>query len=258
MRRIFICGNWKMNGTLEETSSLIGGIVGRWDDSFTSVEIAICPSFTSLTQAQELLGGRGVRIALGAQNCHSEPKGAFTGEVSTRMLVEAGCTYVILGHSERRTYFNETNDFINKKMIAALSAGLKPILCIGETLEERELQRTFEVLLDQLRGGLRDITATQMHQVTIAYEPVWAIGTGKTATPEIAQDAHSFIRMELAKLYSEEVANKICIQYGGSMNASNAESLLAQEDIDGGLIGGAALDAEAFMKIVRIATNRAS
>jgi triosephosphate isomerase len=256
MRRNFICGNWKMNGTLEETSSLIAGIVGRWDDSFTSTEIAICPPFTSLTSAETLLSGRGVRIALGAQNCHQEAKGAFTGEVSARMLVEAGCTYVILGHSERRTYFNESNDLINKKMIAAMSSGLKPILCIGETFAERELERTFEVLQVQLRGGLRDITANQMHQVTIAYEPVWAIGTGKTATPEIAQDAHSFIRSELTALYDESIANKVCIQYGGSMNASNAESLLAQPDIDGGLIGGAALDAEAFMKIVRIASTQ--
>ncbi|HYM20776.1 MAG TPA: triose-phosphate isomerase [Candidatus Kapabacteria bacterium] len=254
MRRKFICGNWKMHGTLEETSTLVAGIIGRWDDSYKNAEIAICPPFTSLALAQSLLSSRGVRIALGAQNCHYESKGAFTGEVSARMLVEAGCTYVIVGHSERRAYFGETNELINKKLIVALAAGLKPILCIGETHDERELQRTFEVVLEQLRGGLRDVTPLQMHQVTIAYEPVWAIGTGKTATPEIAQDAHSFIRMQLAKLFDEETANRICIQYGGSMNAKNAEALFAQPDIDGGLIGGASLDAEAFMAIVRNAS----
>ncbi len=255
MRRTFICGNWKMNGTLEETGALLAGIIGRWDDSFRKVEIAVCPPFPSLTTAHGMLSGRGVQIALGAQNCHHEQKGAYTGEVSTRMLVEAGCTYVILGHSERRTYFNESNDFINKKMISALSNGLKPILCIGETLEERELQRTFEVLLEQLRGGLRDITPMQMHQVTVAYEPVWAIGTGKTATPEIAQEAHSFIRMEIEKLYDRETASRVSILYGGSMNAKNASELLAMQDIDGGLIGGAALDAEAFVSIITQAAS---
>jgi triosephosphate isomerase len=244
-----------MNGTLEETSALVAGLVGRWDDSFKTSEIAICPPFTSLAAAQGLLLNRGVRIALGAQNCHYQEKGPFTGEISPRMLVEAGCTYVIIGHSERRTYFGEKNEIINKKVIAALASGLKPILCIGETLDERELQRTYEVLLEQLRGGLRDVTAPQMHQVTIAYEPVWAIGTGKTATPEIAQDAHSFIRMELAKLFTEETADRVTIQYGGSMNAKNAEALLAQPDIDGGLIGGAALDAEAFISIIRFASS---
>jgi triosephosphate isomerase (TIM) len=253
MRRKFICGNWKMNGTASESSSLIAGIVGSWDDAFKSVEIGVCPPFTSINTVHELITGRGVQIALGAQNCHFEPKGAFTGEISPRMLVEAGCTYVILGHSERRTLFGETNQLINKKMVASLSAGLKPIYCIGETLEERELQRTFEVLLGQLHGGLRDITSTQMHQVTIAYEPVWAIGTGKTATPEMAQDAHSFIRQELAKMFDERVALRVQILYGGSMNATNAEQLLTQQDIDGGLIGGAALDSTSFVSIIRTA-----
>lgn len=245
-----------MNGSASEASTLLAGIIGRWDDSFKQVEIGVCPPFTSLTTVHELVSGRGVRIAVGAQNCHFEEKGAFTGEISTRMLVEAGCTYVILGHSERRTLFGETSETINRKMIAALAAGLKPILCIGETLDERELQRTFEVLLGQLRGALRDITPTQMHQVTIAYEPVWAIGTGKTATPEIAEDAHSFIRQEIGKLFDDAVAAHIQILYGGSMNAKNAEQLLSQADIDGGLIGGAALDAESFVSIIRAASAR--
>ncbi len=255
MRRIFICGNWKMNGSLDETMNLIGAIVPRYEDSYANIEIAVCPPFTSIAIAHSLLSDRGVRIAIGAQNCHDQQKGAFTGEVSTRMLVEAGCTYVIVGHSERRAIFGETNEFINKKMLAALSNGLKPILCVGETHEERELQRTFEVLLEQLRGCLRDVTAMQIHQVTIAYEPVWAIGTGKTATPQIAQDSHSYIRSEIEALYGAAVASTVCIQYGGSMNASNAEQLLSQPDIDGGLIGGAALDAESFMTIVRIASQ---
>ena len=253
MRRKFICGNWKMNGTLEETSALLGGVVGLWDDSFKNIEIAICPSFTSIALALNKLSGRGVQISVGAQNCHAETKGAFTGEISARMLAEAGCTYVILGHSERRTIFNETNEFINKKIKSALSVGLKPILCIGETHEERELAQTYEVLMHQLTEGLRSVEASQMKMITIAYEPVWAIGTGRTATPEIAQDSHSYIRSEIAKLYDETIASSTTILYGGSMNAANAGELLAMQDIDGGLIGGASLDAKAFTAIITAA-----
>lgn len=255
MRRKFICGNWKMNGTLEETSALLGGLVGLWSDSFRNIEIAVCPPFTSIGLALDKLSGRGVQISVGAQNCHSETKGAFTGEISARMLAEAGCTYVILGHSERRTQFNETNGLINKKIKSALIVGLKPILCIGETLEERELAQTYEVLLRQLIEGLRGITHAQMKMITIAYEPVWAIGTGRTATPEIAQDAHSFIRAEIAKLYDETIASGITIQYGGSMNATNASELLSMVDIDGGLIGGASLDVAAFTMIIDAAAK---
>ncbi len=255
MRRKFICGNWKMNGTLEETSAILGGIVGLWDDAFRKVEIAICPPFTSIGLALDKLSGRGVQIAVGAQNCNSETKGAFTGEISARMLAETGCTYVIIGHSERRTIFNESNELINKKIKAALDVGLKPILCIGESHEERELAQTYEVLLHQLTEGLRGVDASQVKMITIAYEPIWAIGTGRTATPEIAQDSHSYIRAELATLYDETLAAQIIIQYGGSMNAANAASLLAQPDIDGGLIGGAALDAKAFIAIVEAAST---
>jgi len=244
-----------MNGTLEETSALLGGIVGLWDDAFKKVEVAVCPPFTSIGLALDKLSGRGVQIAVGAQNCHSETKGAFTGEISTRMLAETGCTYVIIGHSERRTIFNESNDFINKKIKAALSVGLKPILCIGESHEERELAQTYEVLLHQLTEGLRGVEPAKMKMMTIAYEPVWAIGTGRTATPDIAQNAHSYIRSEIAKLYDETIASQITIQYGGSMNAANAAELLAQPDIDGGLIGGAALDAKAFISIIDAATK---
>ena len=242
-----------MNGTLEETSALLGGLVGLWDDSFKNIEIAICPSFTSIALALDKLSGRGVQISVGAQNCHAETKGAFTGEISARMLAEAGCTYVILGHSERRTIFNETNEFINKKIKSALSVGLKPILCIGETHEERELAQTYEVLMHQLTEGLRSVEASQMKMITIAYEPVWAIGTGRTATPEIAQDSHSYIRSEIAKLYDETIASSTTILYGGSMNAANAGELLAMQDIDGGLIGGASLDAKAFTAIITAA-----
>ena len=244
-----------MNGTLEESSALLGGLVGLWDDSFKNVEIAVCPPFTSIGLALDKLSGRGVQISVGAQNCHSETKGAFTGEISVRMLAEAGCTYVIIGHSERRTLFNETNEFINKKIKAALRVGLKPILCIGETHEERELAQTYEVLMHQLTEGLRGIDASQMKMITIAYEPVWAIGTGRTATPEIAQDSHSFIRSEIATLYDETIASAITIQYGGSMNVANAAELLAMQDIDGGLIGGASLDAKAFTAIIDAASK---
>ena len=244
-----------MNGTLEETSALLGGLVGLWDDSFKKVEIALCPPYTSIGLALDKLSGRGVQISVGAQNCHSETKGAFTGEISARMLAEAGCTYVIIGHSERRTLFNESNEFINKKIKSALEVGLKPILCIGETHEERELAQTYEVLLHQLTEGLRGITPIQMKMLTIAYEPVWAIGTGRTATPEIAQDSHSFIRSEIGKLYDETIASEIIIQYGGSMNSTNAAELLLMQDIDGGLIGGASLDAKAFIAIIDAASK---
>ncbi len=244
-----------MNGTLEETSALLGGLVGLWDDSFKNVEIAVCPPFTSIGLAIDKLSGRGVQISVGAQNCHSETKGAFTGELSARMLAEAGCTYVILGHSERRTIFNESNEFINKKIKAALSVGLKPILCVGETHEERELAQTFEVLMHQLTEGLRGVDASQIKMITIAYEPVWAIGTGRTATTEIAQDSHSYIRSELTTLYNETIASGIPILYGGSMNATNASDLLAMQDIDGGLIGGASLDAKAFTVIIDAASK---
>jgi triosephosphate isomerase (TIM) len=253
MRKNFICGNWKMNGTLEETTALLAGIIAWWDDKYRGVEIAVCPPFTAIGKALETLTSRGVQVAVGAQNCHHEAKGAFTGEISARMLAEACCTYVILGHSERRTIFNENDEFINKKMHAALSVGLKPILCVGETLDERELNKTYEVLLTQLTGGLRDISAKQMKNITIAYEPVWAIGTGRTATPQIAQDAHSFIRQEIAKLYDNDIAQATIIQYGGSMKPENAKELLAMKDIDGGLIGGAALEAKSFMAIVEAA-----
>ena len=244
-----------MNGTLEETSALLGGLVGLWDDSFKNVEIAVCPPFTSIGLALDKLSGRGVQISVGAQNCHSETKGAFTGEISSRMLAEAGCTYVIIGHSERRTIFNESNEIINKKVKAALSVGLKPILCVGETHEERELAQTYEVLMHQLTEGLRSVDASQMKMITIAYEPVWAIGTGRTATPEIAQDSHSYIRSEIATLYNETIASGISILYGGSMNATNALELLSMQDIDGGLIGGASLDAKAFTAIIDAASK---
>jgi triosephosphate isomerase len=249
-RRKFICGNWKMNGTASEAASLVAGIVGSWKDAYRTVELAVCPPFTALLEVHSLISGRGVQIALGAQNCYHEPKGAFTGEISARMLVEANCTYVIVGHSERRTIFNEDDQLINKKVRAALSVGLKPILCIGETLNERELNQTYEILLRQITEGLRNVAVGDMKNVTIAYEPVWAIGTGRTATPDMAQNAHSFIRMEIGKLFDDATADKIIIQYGGSMKPDNAKELLAQPDIDGGLIGGAALDAKQFLAIV--------
>jgi triosephosphate isomerase len=253
MRRKFICGNWKMNGTPSETEKILAGIIGWWDDKYRTVEIGVCPPYISVQRAVDIITNAGVQIAVGAQNCYSEDKGAFTGEVSPRMLAEAGCTYVILGHSERRTLFGETDEIVNKKIHRAVSAGLKPILCIGETLEEREHGRTFEVLLHQVTHSLRDVTSDQMKFITIAYEPVWAIGTGRTATPETAQDAHSFIRLELGKLFGDDAAEQIQILYGGSMKPENARALLEQTDIDGGLIGGASLEPKSFIALIEAA-----
>jgi len=248
MRQKFICGNWKMNGTLEETRTLLQGLINQWNDAYNEVEVAVCPPHTSLVTAKELLAL--VPVQLGAQNCHYEVKGAFTGEVSPIMLAELGCSHVILGHSERRTYFKETDQIISKKVRAAIAAGLRPILCIGETLEERELDKMEEILKKQLRGSLEEIGVEEIKKVTIAYEPVWAIGTGKTATPEQAQAAHEFVREEIRLMYGNETSFDVIIQYGGSMNEKNALELLSQPDIDGGLIGGASLKADAFLQIV--------
>lgn len=253
MRTKFICGNWKMNGTLEETRTLLQGIINGWQDEYRKVEVAVCPPFTSLAVTQELIGL--IPVQFGAQNCHYESRGAFTGEISATMLAETGCSYVILGHSERRTYFHESNELINKKLRTVLNTGLRAILCIGETLEEREAGKTEEVLKVQLHSALAGISSEELFYVTIAYEPVWAIGTGKTATPEIAQAAHQFIRKEIAVIYDQAVADTIIIQYGGSMNDKNAYELLQQPDIDGGLIGGAALKADSFLAIVNSAAR---
>ncbi|MEO6940163.1 MAG: triose-phosphate isomerase [Candidatus Kapaibacterium sp.] len=253
MRNKFICGNWKMNGSLEETRSLLQGLLSGWSDDYRNVEVAVCPPFTALMEAQRLLLGS--PIQLGAQNANAEKSGAFTGEVSPVMLSEIGCSYVILGHSERRTIYLESSEAVSRKVKGALAFGLKPILCIGETLEERERGITEFVLLEQLRGSLAGVSAEQLASVTLAYEPVWAIGTGKTATPEQAQIAHAFIRAQVEMLYSKASSENIRIQYGGSMKPDNALELLSSPDIDGGLIGGAALQAASFLAIVAAAAS---
>ena len=247
-RKVFIAGNWNMNKTAAEAKALCEELKASCAQFGDKVEIAVCPTFTSLTTAVEVLKGSNVKV--GAQNIHWADNGAFTGEISGAMLKEIGVEYVIIGHSERRQYFGETDETVNKRMQAALANGLKPILCIGETLEEREGNKTEAVLEQQLKGAFADICECKMDQITIAYEPVWAIGTGKTATPEMAEETHAFIRKTIAALYNEAIADAMVIQYGGSMKPENAQALVAQADIDGGLIGGAALKADSFTALV--------
>ena len=248
-RKVIIAGNWKMNKTGAEGRALVEALL-KEVASFTpaEVDIVVCPPFTTLAEVRPVIAGTNVK--LGAQNVHWEDHGAFTGEISAAMLKEAGVEYVIIGHSERRQYFGETDETVNRRLQAALKAGLKPIVCIGELLEEREGGRTEEVLRKQIRGGFAGLDAATMAGVVIAYEPVWAIGTGRTATPQIAEETQAFIRAEVAALFGSECAEKVRIQYGGSMKAANARELVAQKDIDGGLIGGAALEASGFAKLI--------
>lgn len=253
-RRYFIAGNWKMNKTSSEAATLAQGVVEAVGN-VSNVDIAICPTFTSLETVEKIIEGSNVK--LGAQNMHFEKSGAFTGEISAAMLRELHCAYVILGHSERRQYFKECDCLINKKVKAAVASSLKPILCVGETLEEREANKTIEVVSTQTKDGLDGLTADEALKVVIAYEPVWAIGTGKTATPAMAQEVHAEIRKVLAGMFGENVAEKIQILYGGSMKPENADELLAQKDIDGGLIGGAALKADSFAALVNSAVKLA-
>ena len=248
MRRIIIAGNWKMNKTVAEAVDLVAGIKNGLPEN-SAVEVVVCPPFTALkTVGDELVG---TKIGLGAQNMHWEKSGAYTGEVSAEMLREALCQYVILGHSERRAYFGETDEVVNKKAQAALAMKLHPIICVGETLEEREAGRMKEVVETQVRGSLADLGEKGWKEVVVAYEPVWAIGTGKTATPEQAQEVHAFIRSIIADMAGKEIADGMRIQYGGSMKPANAKELLGQPDIDGGLIGGAALKADTFLDIIK-------
>jgi len=209
----------------------------------------VCPPFLAVQPVFQFLKGSNIKI--GAQNCYFEKKGAFTGEVSPSMLKEAGCTYVILGHSERRQYFKETDEFINKKIKAALAEGLIPILCVGETLEEREKNITNDVIKTQITGSLKGFTPAEVTGMIIAYEPVWAIGTGKVATPAQAEDVHKFIRENIGKLFNKEAAEAVRIQYGGSVKPDNVNILMGEADIDGALVGGAALEAESFVKLVK-------
>jgi triosephosphate isomerase len=248
MRKPIVAGNWKMNKTVAEAVTLIEAIKEKAAD-IQGVDIVVCPPFTALQAAKAALAGSSVD--LGAQNVHWEKSGAYTGEVSVEMLREVGCHYVILGHSERRQYFKETDEQVNRKAKAALAGGLYPIVCVGELLEERESGRMESVISTQVRGSLAGLSANDLLKTVVAYEPVWAIGTGRTATPAQAQEVHALIRSLLKELADEHVAQSVRIQYGGSVKPSNAKELFGQPDIDGGLIGGASLEAGSFLDIVR-------
>ena len=250
-RKAIIAGNWKMNKTPKEAKELLNTITPLVKDA--GCEVIACVPYVDLATALEATEGTNVKI--GAENCHWAESGAFTGEISTGMLKEMGVEYVVLGHSERRQYFGETDETVNKRTKAALAAGLKPIVCVGELLWERECNITEEVIARQIKLDLYDVSAEDVKKTVIAYEPVWAIGTGLTATPDQAEEVCGFIRAQLAKLFDQATADAVTIQYGGSMNAKNAAELLAKPNIDGGLIGGASLKAEDFNVIVQAAVN---
>ena len=244
-RRKFVCGNWKMNMTLTEAEALIEGLKPKVAEA--NVDIAVAPPFTALHSVAAKLGGSAIRLA--AQNCHFEPKGAFTGEVSAPMLRDACCSWVILGHSERRTLFGETDDVVSKKVTAALGADLQVILCVGETLAQRDAGQFLDVVAAQVRAGLSFVEASDAQRVVLAYEPVWAIGTGRTATPAQAQEVHAHVRAVVTDVFDAATAAQTRIQYGGSVKPGNATELFAMPDIDGGLIGGASLKPDDFAAI---------
>ena len=249
-RKPIIAGNWKMNNTVAEALALAAEIKRQAAES-KGVEIVLCPPFTALQAVSNAISG--TAIGLGAQNMHWEKAGAFTGEVSAAMLRELYCHYVIIGHSERRTLFGETDEGVNRKVKTALASNLCPIVCVGETLQQRQANQTEAIIRTQVLNGLKDIGADQFTPIIMAYEPIWAIGTGLTATPDQAQAVHKFIRGLLQEMAGEHVAQTVRIQYGGSVKPANARELFHQPDIDGGLIGGAALDANSFMAIVNAA-----
>lgn len=248
MRVLIIAGNWKMNKTVSETRSFFSEFI-KLIDNVKGVEIVIAPPFTALPAAGDAI--RDTIIKLSAQNIFWEEKGAYTGEISPLMLKEIGCSYCIIGHSERRQYFGETDDTVNKKIKAALKHDIIPIFCIGESLKEREDNRTMDVINRQLKGGLKDLSENDISRIVIAYEPVWAIGTGKTAAPQQAQEAHRFIRDFIRKKAGDKAADGIRILYGGSVTPENIKDLMAQDDIDGALVGGASLKPDSFAAIVR-------
>ena len=249
MRPTIIAGNWKMFKDVHETSTLLNALTKALTFELKNVKVVVCPPYTSLALAHQMLAG--TPIALGGQNMYTEDEGAFTGEISPRMLSAVGCSYVIIGHSERRQLFGETNEGVNRKVRKALASGLIPIACVGETLNEREHGVTQQVVTTQVKALFKDVPESDVAKVVIAYEPVWAIGTGKTATPAQAQEVHALIRMLIAGIYSPSVAAHIVIQYGGSVKPENAVELLGQPDIDGAHVGGACLKAETFIPIIR-------
>jgi triosephosphate isomerase len=246
LRRPLIAGNWKMHLSLAESVALARAVADKSRDAVC--EVAICVPFTALSVVSEVLKESSVK--LGAQDVYWEKQGAFTGEISPAQLIDAGAKTVIIGHSERRRLFGETDSAVNRKLSAALASGLIPIVCVGETLEERESQKTYRVLETQLKGALENFAPAALASLVLAYEPVWAIGTGKTATPQQAQEAHLFLRKTAAKLYGEGFSCGLRILYGGSVKADNVDSLMAQPDVDGALVGGESLKAEAFSRII--------
>jgi len=248
MRKIIIAGNWKMNKDNREAVELVS-LLKREVSDIIDVDIVVCPPFTALSDIRDVLTDS--NIAIGAQNCYWEDAGAFTGEVSPVMLKALEIPYVIIGHSERRQYFGETEETVNKRVRAALNHNLTPIVCVGENLQEREADKTFDVIKAQVEGGLKGFSAEEAQKMVLAYEPVWAIGTGKTATPDQAQDVHKYIRGLLKELFDDETANAVRIQYGGSVKPDNAGELLSQPDIDGALVGGASLKAGDFSTIIK-------
>jgi len=252
MRKPFVAGNWKMNTDSDSAVKLAEAIaVGSLETAGQSVDVMVCPPFVYLQSVGRAIDGSSV--TLGSQNVYTESEGAFTGEISTSMLKDVGCDYVLCGHSERRHVIGETDELINKKLSAALAGGLLPILCVGELIEQRQDNKTEQVITAQIKKGLAGISAEDMEKVTLAYEPVWAIGTGLTATPGQAQQVHALIRKLLSELYNEQLAEKTRIQYGGSAKPDNAAELMAQPDVDGLLVGGASLKADDFVAIIKAA-----
>ena len=248
MRKKLIAGNWKMNKTLDEAVELAKALVEN-NQNISDRDIMIAPTFVCLKSVYDVI--KGSPIKLGAQNMYFEDSGAYTSEISADMLLSVGCEYVILGHSERRNIFNETNEMINKKIKKALEKGLKPILCVGELLEDRESGKMNEVVKSQIDGSLDGISDNDMKKIIIAYEPVWAIGTGKTATPDDADNMHAFIRSHIADKFSQETADQLRILYGGSVKETNVDNLMSMENIDGALVGGAALKPDSFTRIIK-------
>ena len=248
MRKPFIAGNWKMHTTISDAINLANSIKRELVD-FNKVDILLCPPFTALSSVYEVI--MDTNIKLGAQNIAWEKEGAYTGEISSIMLKDCGCKFAIIGHSERRKYFGESDETVNKRIKAALSGGLTPIVCVGETLEERESDLTIKVITRQLEGGLGNLSEDEAKKIVIAYEPVWAIGTGKTATPHQAEEIHKFIRGWASDKISSECAQILRILYGGSVKPANIRDLMNEEDIDGGLVGGASLKVESFVEIVK-------
>ena len=252
MRKLFIAGNWKMNNTIGDALELVNGLRREIGD-VQEVDMAVCPVATCLAEVADTVSDSNIKV--GAQNIYWEDAGAFTGEISAPIVKEAGAVYVILGHSERRQFFGDTNETVNKKIKAALSHDLLPIVCIGESLDEREAGKTMDVIKEQCDGSLAGLTAEEMEKITLAYEPIWAIGTGKTATSGQAQEVHAFIRGWLKEKFGEDTASVVRIQYGGSVKAENTVELLSQPDIDGALVGGASLKVDSFSGIVKFAAG---